>query len=290
MKIVEGAEVAELKNVQPIEKILGNLPTKDHPHYPVRLFAKKVCEDDLRFSSEQIGEASNCYVAWLDLMGAGHIMGTSVHKSANFLVRLHMAVETARMKSGYQLRTLPINDGIFIISSNKGELMTVVRWTMVLLSARFIGTPRPHDRCLMKGAIAFGPVYSGGELRPGISNKKLRERPDYLERVWFGPPIIQAYKSESSAPPYGIAIHESARAFSTDGNRPFQMTHWLWWQDNVESKPVPRVPSLTDFKDCLSQELQSHLKWMDESLIFHGVPADKINAWSKMAKQYFSMA
>lgn len=281
--------MVEVKKVSVKEPILGNLPSKDHPHYPVRVFAKKVCEDDLRFSSEKLGDASYYYVAWLDLMGAGHIMGTSVHKSANFLVRLHMAVETARMKSGYELRTLPINDGIFIIGTKKGELMTVVRWAMVLLSARFIGTPRPHDRCLMKGAIAFGPVYSGEQLRPGISNKKLRERPDYLERVLFGPPIIQAYKSESTAPPYGIAVHESARAFSAEGEPPFQMTHWLWWQDNAESKPVPHVPSLTDFKDCLAMELQNHFKWMDESLIFHGVSADKIQTWSKMAKQYFSM-
>src|ERR1700743_3546507 len=204
----------------------------------VRAFAQKVHAEELNFSSEKLAPAENHYVAWLDLMGAGHIMGTSVHKSANFLVRLHMAVELARMKSGYELQTLPINDGIFVVSASKGKVMTVVRHAMILLASRFIATPRPQDRCLMKGSIAFGPVYAGSQLRPGIARKRLRERPDYLERLCFAPRIIKAYKTESSAAPYGIAIHESARAFAPEGERPFQMTHWLWWQDNPESAEI----------------------------------------------------
>jgi hypothetical protein len=262
-------------------------PDEKHPFYPIKIFSQSVSDQKLRFSSEKLGAAANYYVAWLDLMGAGHIMGTSVHKSANFLVRLHMAIETARMESGYELKTLPINDGIFIIGQKKGEVMTVVRHAMILLAARFIATPRPHDRCLMKGAIAFGPVYAGEQLKPGISRRKIRERPEFLERVWFGPPIIQAYKSESTAPPYGIAIHESARSFSAGEDPPFQMTHWLWWQDNSESRPIPNVPPLTVFKDCLALELQGYFDWMKSTLLFHGVSADKLKSWSEACNQYF---
>jgi hypothetical protein len=269
------------------EPILGNLPSKNHRHYPIRVFARSVSNDTLRFSSEQLSPAENCYVAWLDLMGAGQIMSVSVHKSANFLVRLHMAVETARMESGFELKTLPINDGIFIISPKKGEIMTVVRHAMILLSARFIATPRPHDRCLMKGSIAFGPVYAGGQLRKGISRKQLRERPEFLERLWFGPPIIQAYQNESSAPPYGIAVHESARAFAAKEEPPFQTTHWLWWQDNAESTRIPKLPSLTDLKDVLALELESYFTWMKDTSLFHGASVEKIQFWANSSKQYF---
>jgi hypothetical protein len=70
-------------------------------------------------SSENLPAAENAYVGWLDLMGAGHMMSTSVHKTANFLVRLHMSVEIARRESGYMVDALPINDGIFIVSKKK---------------------------------------------------------------------------------------------------------------------------------------------------------------------------
>jgi hypothetical protein len=211
----------------------ASLTTKaiqNDPHKSIRVFSQKIVDGVLNFSSENLASAENCYVGWLDLMGAGHIMGTSVHKSANFLVRLHMAVEHAKMQSGFDLKTLPINDGIFIISPEKGPLITVIRHAMILLAARFIATPRQHDKCLMKGGIAFGPVYAGEKLRSGIFRKKLRERPEYLERLWFGPPIIQAYRIESAASPYGVAIHESARAFAPLNEKPFQMNYMQWWQ------------------------------------------------------------
>jgi hypothetical protein len=149
----------------------ASLTTKaiqNDPHKSIRVFSQKIVDGVLNFSSENLASAENCYVGWLDLMGAGHIMGTSVHKSANFLVRLHMAVEHAKMQSGFDLKTLPINDGIFIISPEKGPLITVIRHAMILLAARFIATPRQHDKCLMKGGIAFGPVYAGEKLRSGI--------------------------------------------------------------------------------------------------------------------------
>jgi hypothetical protein len=263
-------------------------PKPIDPHKSIRVFSQKIFEGVLSFSSENLHPAEDFYVGWLDLMGAGHIMGTSVHKSANFLVRLHMAVEHAKMQAGFDLKTLPINDGIFIISREKGPLITVVRHAMILLAARFIATPRQHDRCLMKGGIAFGPIHSGEKLRPGIFRKKLRERPDYLERLMFGPPIIQAYRSEASAPPYGIAIHESARAFAPPGDRPFQMNFMQWWQTFPEAQDIPGLPPMQAFKSLLSIELDGYFEWMKKTLLYHGVPGEKVNSWATTSKQYFA--
>jgi hypothetical protein len=189
--------------------------TEPNDYKNVRRYAQRVTREHLSYSSEKLRAADRLYVGWLDLMGAGHMMSTSIHKTANFLTRLHMAVEVARDSSGCDVRTLPINDGIFLLGPSKGEMMTVIQHTMVLLASRFISTPRPHDRCLMKGAIAYGPVYSGQELSKGITKRKMRENSGFLDRVMFGPPIIQAYRSEGQAPPYGIAVHESAKIFLT---------------------------------------------------------------------------
>ena len=254
----------------------------------IRSYSKRVNAEKLVFTSEKIGSPKNCYVAWVDLMGTGHIMSTSVHKAANFLARLHMCVEMAIRELGYHFRTLPINDGIFIVGEKKGEMVTVLQHTMTLLAARFIATVRTHDRCLLKGGIAYGPVYEGNQLVAGMGLRRLREKPAFRERVLFGPPIIQAYKSESDAPPYGIAVHELARAFSPAGEPPFNMTHWLWWQEHEEAQRAQGLPSLIDLKDVLAVELKRQFDWMDSTLLLHGVAADVIKKWRASAEQYFS--
>lgn len=254
----------------------------------VRKYSKRITKEVLGFTAANIKPAKNYYVAWLDLMGAGHIMSTSVPKAANFLVRLHMSVELAIRNSGYTFRTLPINDGIFIVGERKGELITVLQHAMTLLAARFVATPRAHDRCLLKGGIAYGPVYEGAQLVEGIAHKKLRNSPEFLERVLFGSAIIQAYRAEASAPPYGIAVHESARAFSADGEPPFNMTHWLWWQEHAEAKKASGLPSLVDLRDVLAIELERQFNWMTSTLLLHGLQQEKISQWRAMSKQYLS--
>jgi hypothetical protein len=265
---------------------MGKRPAEPQKWSNIRSYSKRVNAEKLGFTSEKIGEPKNCYVAWVDLMGTGHIMSTSVHKAANFLARLHMCVEMAIRESGYSFRTLPINDGIFIVSEKKGELVTVLQHAMTLLAARFIATLRTHDRCLLKGGIAYGPVYEGQQLAQGIRLRKLRGEPQFLERVLFGPPIIQAYKSESAAPPYGIAVHESARAFSPAGEPPFNMTHWLWWQEHDEAKRASGLPSLVDLRDVLAVELKRQFDWMDRTLLLHGISGDVIKKWRAAADQY----
>jgi hypothetical protein len=187
------------------------------------------------------------------------------------------------------MRFLPVNDGMFIISRQKGELMTVMRHAMILLAARFIATRLMQDRHLLRAAIAFGPVYTGEQLAPGIRKRKLRNTPELFANIFFGSPIIQAYKNESLAAPYGISIHESARAFANTPDTPFQMQHWIWWQDNAEARRVPKAPPLTDLKECLLEELLNYLNWMDKSLIFHGIGSDKILDWKTRCNQYFSL-
>lgn len=257
-------------------------------HSNVRSYSKRIAKEKLSFTSAKLPPVSYFYVAWLDLMGAGHIMSTSLQKAANFLARLHMCVEIAIRDSDCTIRTLPINDGIFIISEKKGPLISVLQHAMTLLAARFISTPRSHDRCLLKGGIAYGPVYEGRQLIEGVGSKRLRSQPEFLERVLFGSAIIQAYKSEAEAPPYGIAVHESARSFSPADEPPFNLTHWFWWQEHAEARKVNGLPSLVDLRDVLGIELERQFDWMTSTLLLHGVKQDKIDQWRAMAKQYLA--
>ena len=258
---------------------------------PARAYAKRVREQLLNFNSEHLQNYAvpNAYVGWPDLMGAGHTMGTSVQKTANFLARLHIAVERARSEFDFNGRLLPINDGVFIVTTKKRDLMSLLGGAMILLSANFIAVPRPHDRFLMRGAIAYGPVYFGEMLNPGLQPAKFRESASFMNTLMFGPPLIQAYRAESSAPPYGIAIHESARAFHPPDEAPFRMTHWMWWAPNEPVDYPKKAPPLTALKDCLAKDLESHFRWLLDSLLYHGLDESKVGQWRINCQQYFRL-
>lgn len=257
--------------------------------YQVRQFAKKQ-RTKFAFTTEELSLTSNYYVAWLDLMGAGHLMNTSVHKTANFLVRLHMAVGDALTKTGFAGKTLAINDGIFFISPKKDEIMLVIREAMTLLALFFVAVSRPQDRFFVRGGIAYGPVYFGSDLIKGISNIKIKEHVQTLDHVAFGPPIIDAYRGENKAPPFGIAISESARAFAPEGIAPFRMTHWLWWQNQKEIPKPAKGASLSDLKKCLLVELLGQFKWMRDTLMFNEITLEKVSDLEAKSKQYFLLS
>lgn len=255
----------------------------------VRTYSTKLRKNSLEFNAEHLKAAPNVYVAWLDLMGAGHTMSTSVQKSANFLARLHMAVERARMAIRFEGRLLPVNDGIFIIADKKAEIVSIVGRTMIMLAANFIATPRPHDRFLLRGGIAFGPVYFGNLLAEGVGPKRFRETAHFMDTVMFGPALIQAFQAEHGSPPYGIAIHESARAFCSLDEAPFRMNHWMWWSPNEPCDYPNDAPPLTELKDCLASDLNEHFGWLENSLIYHGLDKIKVQQWRDVSRQYFRL-
>ena len=265
------------------------MATKKPAFDRVRTFAKRLRKRDLNFNSDHLKPAPNVYVGWLDLMGAGHVMSTSVQKTANFLARLHMAVERARTAIDFSGTILPINDGVFVVSNTKKEIMSLVGRVMITLAANFIAVPRPHDRFLLRGAIAYGPVYFGEMLNKGLRPKKFREEASFMNPLMFGPAIIQAYRSEDNATPYGIALHESARAFHPPDEEPFRMTHWMWWAPNEEVDYPKNVPSLSEIKDCLNEDLNGHFEWLLESELYHGLDATKIRNWQDRCQQYFRL-
>ncbi len=258
------------------------------PFMHVRRYASRQRER-LRFNASKLEPAGNEYVAWIDLMGSGHIMSVSVAKSANFLARLHMAVDVAVTNAPAPVLINPINDGVFVTSSSKPAIMSVVREVMYVLATHFISTGPPQDKCLVRGAIAFGPVYHGKALASGLSKTKQALHLPTFERVQFGPPIIQAYQAESHAPPYGVAVHDSARSFSAAGNLPFRQTHWLWWPTLQELPNPSGVVSLPDLAHCLAIDLKTHFEWMQRTAIFHGLPSDKVDQWAAKVRQYFSV-
>jgi hypothetical protein len=216
-------------------------------------------------------------------------MATSMDKAANAIARIHIATHIAASQPGSSAQLVAINDGIFISSQNKKELCQIIRSTLMLLAGRFISKHDPQDRFLARCAIAFGPTFSGQRLADQLMGAQKRKPPATLQQVIFGSPVIQAYQAERHAPPYGVFVHESARAFAPNGERPFRSTLWRWWQPDDGggiSGAVRGSPSA--LKNVLNAELDHYFRYMDATLPFHAVDKADVERWRTLAKQYFA--
>jgi hypothetical protein len=222
-------------------------------------------------------------------MGAGHLMRTSIEKAANSIARIHIAVDLAVEKHAYKVDLVAINDGLFICSASKKEVTQIVRAALMYLVARFITKNDPQDRFLARCAIAYGPTLSGQRLAEQLpSHKKNGKSPETFNQIVFGSPVIQAYLAERDSAPYGVAIHESARAFAPAGEKPFRSTLWRWWQTDDGGGYSDATPGLpTPLKDVLVLELERYFDYMDATLPFHDVDAQKVAKWRQLARQYF---
>ncbi|MNS15179.1 hypothetical protein D3C72_468100 [compost metagenome] len=199
-----------------------------------------------------------------------------------------MAIADSTARTGFEGKVLAINDGCYLASRSKFHLLTTLQHVMMSLSSLFIATPNPKHKFMVRGGIAFGPVYSKVELQACFSRKFLSKHQLFLDQVLFGPPIIQAYLSESAAVPFGIAVHESARAFAGPGETPFSLNHWFWWQKQDGIPNPPGTPPLGNLATVLRIDLCDHLDWMAETNLFNGLPIDKIKQWQKATLQYFA--
>ena len=121
----------------------------------------------LHFDSRTIPPAVNEYVAWIDLMGARHVMSVSAAKSANYLARLHMAADIAVASCPHPVRINPINDGVFNSDAvqERGD-------------ERRTASPLPSQRILHFEVRPAGPLFSPflNRLPTGLSRRRARDR------------------------------------------------------------------------------------------------------------------
>lgn len=239
------------------------------------------------FDSKIIRRADNKYVLWVDLLGAGHLMTVSIDKTANAIMRLHMAVFNA-CDDRDGILSVPINDGVFIISKSKKDIIVIIKKIIIDLSCVFLATGNPEDRAMLSCGLAFGPVYLGNELGIGLKSDRIKEiYKDIFNQVAFGSAIIQAYKEERNAAPFGVAIHESARSFSPSEEKPFQETHLRWWRSDSDINFNYPSPSLKDLKKFLKISLIEHLNKLEEKFIYNEISIEKINTLRNRIKSYY---
>lgn len=215
---------------------------------------------------------SEAYVCWLDIMGTQSSMSESFEKSANFILRFHAAVLKAKAP---KVSIYPVMDGVYISTESLSEMAAALNRIMTCLAVVFLGESNEH-RFVVRGAIAKGPLQQGSLLDDDVC-PDITANAGYKDKLLFGMPMIQACASETSAPPFGIFIHESARAVGG-----LQGRYFFWQCDKSISKKK-------DLQGELREELVSFFEWEKTRHFYFGLASAKLEEYRDRVKEYYDM-
>ncbi len=228
--------------------------------------------ESLFFGAQHLPLPRYSYVAWLDVMGIRAAMSRSLPITANFVFKLHIAALEAPRQN---LSLYPVMDGMYVVADRKRDLTGFLSYVFERLADTFVAEPELHHRFVAKAAVAFGPVVHGVDV-PRDASWTLDDAGDYKSALLLGMPMVQAVQGESKAPPFGVFINESARAFATNPDQPFNQVWWRWWR-----------PDQAFLRDGMRDALSVYYDWAEQhhSSIEYG--PDRIAAHRAMAAEYF---
>lgn len=213
------------------------------------------------------------YVCWLDIMGTQNSMSESFEKSANFILRFHTAVLNAAIPK--KVRIYPVMDGVYVVVKKLEDMMVCLNRIMTGLAEVFLAEVNNH-RFMVKGAIAKGLLHHGSKISPDVA-PEIAPKAEYKKHLLFGLPMIQAFKAEKSAPPFGVYIHESARTING-----LQGRYYFWHRDDT-------VSNKENLQAKLKEELCLFLDWEIKRHYYFEQELSKLDEYKKRIEEYFTM-
>lgn len=223
----------------------------------------------LFFDERELKPPKASYVAWVDMMGTRNAMSQSLAGSANHIGRVHAAIIRSKEAAS---RVYPVMDGAYITSETQASILATLRGFFTSCAVYFAGTEKPEHRFLVRGGLAFGPVIHGADIIPAC-NAELGHSQEYKRNLLFGIPMIQANRSEALAPPFGLYLDESARAFAGEGSVPFSGVWQQWWEKELPPGFLKR--------------LNEHFAWCEAHWRRIEYKLERLKEHSEMARQYF---
>ena len=216
------------------------------------------------------------YVFWLDLMGARNLMKLSLPRAARAVMKIHAAALMTK-QNHLKVEINPVMDGVYGVVSNRNLLEICLREMMTALALVFVNEQAPASRFMVHAGVAFGPIVPGRTLAEGA--KILRESKEFLNGTAIGMAITHAYEAESCASPFGVYIHESARAFSPGdkGGYPYRTNLWQWFDDE---EPLSWA---------LRRTIQEHFIWLEKNPIAAQYEAGAMSRHKALATEYFEL-
>jgi len=231
------------------------------------------------FNADLMGNPSDNYICWLDVMGSKNHISQSLKTSANFIFKLHASILSAfaglNNVEKDDIIIYPVMDGAFISGKSRSALEKLLRHCMRLLADTFLSEVNQEHKFVVRGAIAFGRVFHGRGIDDN-ANVIFRDYPEIKKSILLGLPMVLAFEAESTAPPFGIAIDRSARSSSPAGTEPYNFSWWKWFYGD-------RTFNVMDFR----AGLEAHYIWHEGHHYFTGYSPDRIKVHKGMSIQYF---
>lgn len=219
---------------------------------------------------------SNAYVCWMDLMGAQNQMSTSLEESAIDMFNVHVAINES--EDEYDVDVYPIMDGAYIVSDDQQPLRDFLSDTIAKLAKDNVHTDSEvRYTYIIRAAVSFGPVVHGNEVPERANTDFFHEDNPYPNSLIIGAPITQAFRGETNAPPFGIFVDESARAFAPEGSRPMDRRWYEWFRHHDPYHELARE---------LGERLSDYYDWCEENTHRIGYSKSKIKRHRKMANEY----
>lgn len=226
-----------------------------------------------------IPPAHNEYVCWLDIMGTKTKMENSVKTCAIFIFKLHTAVLEA-IEKGCDIQTYPVMDGVYFTSKKRVDMENALWYIFSSLGRLFIEENNFDHQFLVKASVAYGPIIHGSDIGNEI-NRQFANNEIYKQSLLLGLPMIQAYSGESKAPPFGVFVHESARAFHPEDETPFKHKWWKWFR-------VPNTGWTKAQTTKLKEKIDKYFKNCEAQSVFLDYPENRIQAHLQVAQEYFN--
>ena len=204
-------------------------------------------------------------------------MGRSMGIAANFVMKLHVAsLEAQERHKAVQL--FPMIDGVYLCTPMLSEMYSLVKEVFESLAVSFIEEKNPLHRFLVKGGLSYGPVVKESDFL-SCSDPLLRH-PEYCNRILLGITLSQAFDREKEAPPFGVTLDDSVRAFGRVGaTGTVSGLFWKWWTWHKTENDVILAKELR-------RELEKYYLWCKDHSASIGYKPDRIEEHKHLALQY----
>jgi hypothetical protein len=216
------------------------------------------------------------YVFWLDLMGTKNLMKLSLPRAARSVMKIHAAALQAKQQHD-DLEINPIMDGVYGFVKDQAVLEACLTEMLSGLASVFVHERVSSSRFMVRAGVAYGPLVPGRALAAGAPI--LQRNTPYLGGTAIGMGISHAYEAEGFAPPFGVYIHESARAFApqTKGVFPYRVNLWRWFEND---DPLTWATRRT---------LLAHFDWLEKNPVAAQYDLEAMRRHKSLAVEYFKL-
>lgn len=210
-------------------------------------------------------EPRYAYVCWVDIMGTGNNMYQNISTAAKKILNFQIL---AKEFEGAELTIYPMMDGVYIVTEDIQDLTEFLE-VVFEEAAQQILKKELDGMFIIRGGISYGPIVEGKDFSVEFDDEEYRQN---IESLLIGPPMVESYSVEEEAPPFGIAIHDSARSFTPDE---FQYQWYKWFKG-----------SNRELANTLRKKLESYFRYSRKNSHITNYPKSDIDRHEELMEKY----